>query len=96
MSKLKTDQEPVAWGVIKRGERVWYINDSKSVCEGYASHYAHHDANGSDQSVIPLYTHPARTLSDEEILDIYGEKCDSTVKKYVLAFARAVLKEASK
>lgn len=52
------EAEPVAWGVMKRGERVWYVNDSRSVCEGYASLYAHRDANGPDQSVVPLYTHP--------------------------------------
>jgi hypothetical protein len=51
----KPEPEPVAWGVIKRGERVWYINESKSVCDGYAMHFAHKDANGYDQEVIPLY-----------------------------------------
>lgn len=57
-------QEPVAWGVMKRGERVWYINDSKATCQGYANHYGHRLANGMDldQEVIPLYT---ATLSSE-------------------------------
>lgn len=66
--------EPVAWGVMKRGERVWYVNDSRSVCEGYASLYAHRDANGFDQSVVPLYTAPPRrewvSLTDEEIVSL--------------------------
>ncbi len=51
----KPEPEPVAWGVIKRGERVWYINESKSVCDGYAMHFAHKDADGYDQEVVPLY-----------------------------------------
>ena len=50
---------------------------------------------------IPLYTHPARTLSDEEIIEI-TQKVASTSDRPIgmIAFgvlvARAVLKEASK
>ena len=42
---------------------------------------------------IPLYTHPAKTLTDEEIISIAD---DYEVAEYrVCDFARAVLKKAS-
>ena len=47
---------------------------------------------------IPLYTHPAKTLTDEEIMDCIEDKtgysfnaCDEDL----LDFARAILKKAS-
>ena len=120
MSKLKTDQEPVAWCVAYDDPRMGRIHSDPSMCEPAVD--AHVLNCEGRISKVPLYTTPvvpegcmligkddweeckatfftapqARHLSDEEILDIYGEKCDSTVKKYVLEFARAVLKEASK
>jgi hypothetical protein len=79
-----TEQEPVAWGVKKRGGMVWYVNDSRSVCQGYANHYQHRDANGSDQDAIPLYTSPTRQewvgLTDvqhEEIMEWLGHDVSS-------------------
>ena len=44
----------------------------------------------------PLYTHPAKTLTDEEILEVF----DNTFKvrdfeDYFLKFARAILRKAS-
>jgi len=40
-------------------------------------------------SVVPLYTHPAKTLTDEEIKTIYYETGD------LFDFARAILRKAS-
>ena len=46
---------------------------------------------------IPLYTHPAKTLTDEEIYKIYCEvedtKCPSDDFEYMM-FARAILRKA--
>ena len=42
-----------------------------------------------EQPCIPLYTHPAKTLTDEEIKTIYYETGD------LFDFARAILKRAS-
>jgi len=44
---------------------------------------------------IPLYTHPAKTLTDEEIVEVF----DNTFKvrdfeDYFLKFARAILRKA--
>ena len=48
--------------------------------------------------VIPLYTHPAKTLTDEEIAQAWAEhtKIGGTydVKDIVFPFARAILRKA--
>jgi hypothetical protein len=38
---------------------------------------------------IPLYTHPAKTLTDEEIWEIFQE-----TQHHAMDFARAILKKA--
>lgn len=86
----------MAWGVIKRGEHVWYVNDSRSICEGYAQHYAHRDANGPDQLVIPLYTAPLarKPLTDEQINSladkVANEALVGPVLDFRVRFARAI------
>jgi hypothetical protein len=47
------------------------------------------------EGYIPLYTHPAKTLTDEEIAEVF----DNTFKvrdfeDYFLKFARAILRKA--
>ena len=50
-----------------------------------------------EQHTIPLYTHPAKTLTDEEILELTK---DSSVFEYrefdddMVRFARAILRKA--
>ncbi len=61
LAKPEKEQDPVAWGVMKRGERVYYVNDSRNVCQGYAELYGHRSGYGTgklDHEVIPLYTAP--------------------------------------
>ena len=41
---------------------------------------------------IPLYTHPAKTLTDEEILDLWAQKNNLNGAKDVIDFARAIMK----
>jgi len=45
---------------------------------------------------IPLYTHPAKTLTDEEIMDAYVEHCktEASGKGNLIDFARAILRKA--
>jgi hypothetical protein len=44
---------------------------------------------------IPLYTHPAKTLTDEEIIDIALKEVDGWVtKEHLKNFARAILRKA--
>jgi len=49
-----------------------------------------------DQDVIPLYTHPAKTLTDEEIQEAYVEHCktEPSGKGNLIDFARAILRKA--
>ena len=42
---------------------------------------------------IPLYTHPAKTLTDEEILEIAGEN-HGEYGNQLVHFARAILRKA--
>ena len=42
---------------------------------------------------IPLYTHPAKTLTDEEIVEIYNDILIHD-KKSSIKFARAILRKA--
>jgi hypothetical protein len=44
---------------------------------------------------IPLYTHPAKTLTDEEILKMAADKFHYSEYRLVIEFARAILKKAS-
>jgi hypothetical protein len=45
--------------------------------------------------VTPLYTHPAKTLTDEEILEIAKENTFEFNEIPPIQFARAILKKAS-
>jgi len=48
-----------------------------------------------EQHTIPLYTHPAKTLTDGEILNMYLEQTNGNKDLDILEFARAILKKAS-
>jgi hypothetical protein len=43
---------------------------------------------------IPLYTHPAKTLTDEEILKMASDKFHYSEYRLVIEFARAILRKA--
>jgi len=43
---------------------------------------------------IPLYIHPAKTLTDEEILALWTQKNNLNGAKDVVDFARAILRKA--
>ena len=45
---------------------------------------------------IPLYTHPVKELTDEEILDTFDPHFDADIEdKELIKFARAILRKAS-
>jgi len=52
-----------------------------------------HDSRVNYDGGIPLYTHPAKTLTDEEIQDLWAEMDWSGQPE--LEFARAILRKAS-
>jgi hypothetical protein len=48
------------------------------------------------QAWMPLYTHPVKTLTDEEILKIHAENPfkDGYLNNNLIEFARAILRKA--
>jgi hypothetical protein len=53
---------------------------------------------GNDSTWIPLYTHPMRELTDEEIKQIFTDKTGyevDTCPSAILDFSRAILKKAN-
>jgi len=44
--------------------------------------------------LIPLYTHPAKTLTDEEILQTWKEFDDKDADNWFISIARAILRKA--
>jgi hypothetical protein len=73
-------------------EPVAYINVEERKLE-WAKPIAWHTPTIAQMDKIPLYTHPAKTLTDDEIVDIGTEflapkDCD------IYTFARAILKKA--
>ena len=43
---------------------------------------------------IPLYTHPAKTLTDEEIMQEWTWKYSNCFENFLLQFAKAILRKA--
>jgi len=76
---IKTDNEPVAWIDPFDLERL-----------------PHHDCwvNGQEhKNSVPLYTHPAKTLTDEEIQEVINDPQFATIFE-LEDFAKAILKKA--
>jgi len=73
--------EPVAW------MQTWENQDSE------LKHTVNIEQIGKQD--IPLYTHPAKTLTDEEILNLFEPKYDAEIDDEMLIdFARAILRKA--
>ena len=78
------NNEPVAWMTAKGIQDVCTVNEKEEM------------GNDFDDYIIPLYTHPAKTLTDEEILFIADEVDipDAPNTKDLMEFARAILRKA--
>ena len=75
--------EPVAWG--------WYDLEIKR----FFPHWDE-DLMENKEGCIPLYTHPVKELTDEEITEIFDTTFE--VRDYedsFIKFARAILRKAS-
>ena len=74
------NNEPVAWMVkAPDGEYLVFENTEHPVM--------------ADCQYIPLYTHPAKTLTDEEILSCWSEEFTGNALPSI-DFARAILRKA--
>jgi len=83
------DAEPVAWWAKNRNTGIGYVQISKPTrMDKVANEY------------LPLYTHPAKTLTDEEIMLVSDEFKGLPVtsveawNKVILLFAKAILRKA--
>ena len=78
--KLDINNEPVAWMEIEYG--------------GFTEYKVWREPVSSKS--IPLYTHPAKTLTDEEIMVLYEEYIETQYasESNVLGFGRAILRKA--
>jgi hypothetical protein len=78
------NNEPVAWIVrtfdADKGKTVEAIWDFKPM---------------NTIGCTPLYTHPAKTLTDEEIEQEWVKSCPDKFHTNLIGFARAILKKAS-
>jgi hypothetical protein len=84
------NNEPVAWR-IKNPQMFneWIVFSNKEQASLYAFH------NGKGNLAEPLYTHPAKTLTDEEIEGIARANVDGHSSMEQLKwFARAILRKA--
>jgi hypothetical protein len=79
------NNEPVAWLVKNRDSGIGYVQtDEPTRMDKVANEY------------LPLYTHPVKELTDEEIRKI-ADEVFSTYKNwhhYQIDFARAILRKA--
>jgi len=76
------NNEPVAWAMFKGNTFMDAIhpNEHTRFEGGYT---------------IPLYTHPAKTLTDDEIIAIVNETLESwNTREAMLKFARSLLRKA--
>jgi len=72
------------------------MNNEPVAWMDYLEHSDVYDLNVSGRG-IPLYTHPAKTLTDEEISQVYKEVSEPFGEKRLYEihdFARAILRKA--
>ena len=79
-----------AGGIIENNEPVAYINVEERKLE-WAKPTTWHTPTIAQMEKIPLYTHPAKTLTDEEIEEVMYQ-CDWQYDPE--SFARAILRKA--
>jgi hypothetical protein len=79
------NNEPVAWMQTYKNEPnniAWTKKDLEEL------------GKSIDYLYIPLYTHPAKTLTDEEIKELSEKHLDMDWQTGVIQFARAILRKA--
>jgi hypothetical protein len=77
---------------VMKDEPVAYINVEERKLE-WAKPMTWHTPTIAQMDKIPLYTHPANTLTDEEILQ-FRDKVPYSLGSDLIDFARAILRKA--
>ena len=85
--KHNTNNEPVAW--IKQSKY------GKPIIVQNPCYQLSYQAECAKWNDIPLYTHPAKTLTDEEIVEIAKDCGYANWYELNIKFARAILKKAN-
>ena len=82
------NNEPVAWAVWEGNPHdvFLYKEEADELCR----------LKGGDAKSVPLYTHLAKTLTDEEIIKVWDKMCSIVLDndKNITEFARAILRKA--
>ena len=78
--------EPVAWAVWEgRPHDLFFTKEeSDELCR----------LKGGDAKTVPLYTHPAKELTEKEIVEVINEHGWRGLTGYLLTFAHAILRKA--
>ena len=78
------NNEPVAWAVWEGNIHDMFFTkeDADEMCR----------LKGGDAKTVPLYLHPAKTLTDEEIKQVMSKFYSYNPR--LLEFARAILRKA--
>ena len=76
--------EPVGWIGYQEDRLVAFLQNFQQVNQFL-------DATNPTGKVIPLYEHPMRELTDEEITEVWKENYGDV---NIMTFARAILKKA--
>ena len=78
------NNEPVAW-MVKDDDDISFIMNGKGLSK----------PDNSWKSVTPVYTHPVKELTDEEIIKVYEDMLGvASAKGSAIDFARAILLKA--
>jgi len=78
----EAENEPVAWYYENKNGVSWVSGTREK-----------HDKNFVAVEK-PIYTHPAKTLTDEEIIEIWKEFDNKDADNWFIAIARAILRKA--
>ena len=99
------------WRLSKSSEEIEQVPTNPTLMGGLAEPVGHFYPEGEGATVydikfawkvtgttepIPLYTHPAKTLTDNEILALWAQKNNLNGAKDVVDFSRALLRKAQK
>ena len=71
------------------------MNDKPVAWTDGNGHYFDKNSFFPVDDLIPLYTHPAKTLTDEEIVSVWDENCIVLdTDRTIIEFARAILRKS--
>jgi S-adenosylmethionine:tRNA-ribosyltransferase-isomerase (queuine synthetase) len=87
------NNEPVAWVIGTCANDYRNVTQVLQEAEEELEHYKQFGHN--NEKIVPLYTHPAKELTDAEIKSVWSKiVCSVHMTNAELSFARTILKKA--